>query len=104
MRLFDAPICRGRWTRAVFLVLACVAPWLTVAAQPAPCGWSSTAWPPFTNAPRQPRFALDLVEDALRRINLTARTTIVSARNSRRPCSPACSMAAGGVDPSASVG
>ena len=29
--------------------------------------------------PRQPRFALDLVEDALGRINLTARTTIVSA-------------------------
>jgi polar amino acid transport system substrate-binding protein len=53
--------------------------WLTLTAQPAPLRLVSTAWPPFTNAPRQPRFALDLVEDALGRINLTARTTIVSA-------------------------
>jgi len=79
MRVFDAPICLGRWTRAVILVPLCLALWLTAAAQPAPLRLVSTAWPPFTNAPRQPRFALDLVEDALRRINLTARTTIVSA-------------------------
>src|SRR4029453_10465023 len=37
----------------------------------------STPWPPFTNEPGQPRFALDLVEAALGRIGLTARTTIV---------------------------
>jgi polar amino acid transport system substrate-binding protein len=37
----------------------------------------STAWPPFTNAPGQPRFALDLVEGALGRIGRTAVTTIV---------------------------
>ena len=39
----------------------------------------STAWPPFTNAPGQPRFALDLVEAALGRMNVTATTTIVGA-------------------------
>jgi polar amino acid transport system substrate-binding protein len=37
----------------------------------------STAWPPFTNEPGQPRFALDLVEEAFKRIGLTATTTIV---------------------------
>jgi len=80
MRSLDAPIRVGRrWRRAVILVLLCPALWLTAAAQTAPLRLVSTAWPPFTNAPRQPRFALDLVEDALRRINLTARTVIVSA-------------------------
>jgi ABC-type amino acid transport substrate-binding protein len=79
MRSLDTPICLGRWTRAVVLVLLCPALWLTTAAQPAPLRLVSTAWPPFTNRPLQPRFALDLVEDALRRINLTATTTIVSA-------------------------
>jgi ABC-type amino acid transport substrate-binding protein len=39
----------------------------------------STVWPPFTNAPGQPRFALDLVEAALGRIGVTAKTTIVDA-------------------------
>jgi ABC-type amino acid transport substrate-binding protein len=37
----------------------------------------STAWPPFTNPPGQPRFALDLVNEALKRIDITAETTIV---------------------------
>ena len=37
----------------------------------------STAWPPFTNPPGQPRFALDLVEEALKRINVTSDTAIV---------------------------
>jgi polar amino acid transport system substrate-binding protein len=48
-------------------------------AQMRPLELVSTAWPPFTNAPGQPRFALDLVEEALRRVTLTANTTIVSA-------------------------
>jgi len=38
----------------------------------------STPWSPFTNAPGQPRFASDLVEEALRRIGVSAETTIVS--------------------------
>jgi polar amino acid transport system substrate-binding protein len=68
-----------RSLRFIVLVLSCPALWLTAAAQPAtPLRLVSTSWPPFTNA-RQPRFALDLVEDALGRINLSARTTIVSA-------------------------
>ena len=33
----------------------------------------STAWPPFTNAPGQPRFALDLVDEALRRVGIIGR-------------------------------
>src|SRR5262245_12111500 len=37
----------------------------------------STAWPPFTNAAGQPRFALDLVEAAFGRFGITANTTIV---------------------------
>src|SRR5262245_53200163 len=39
----------------------------------------STAWPPFTNDPGQPRFALDLVEAALGRFGTSAKTTIVDA-------------------------
>jgi polar amino acid transport system substrate-binding protein len=78
MRFLHASICVGRWTRACVLVLSCHVV-LTAAAQPASLRLVSTAWPPFTNAAPQPRFALDLVEDALRRISLTAKTTIVSA-------------------------
>ena len=35
---------------------------LVLSAQTAPLKLVSTAWPPFTNAAGQPRFALDLVE------------------------------------------
>jgi polar amino acid transport system substrate-binding protein len=50
-----------------------------LSAQLRPLELVSTAWPPFTNAPGQPRFALDLVEEALHRVSLKANTTIVSA-------------------------
>lgn len=40
----------------------------------------SSAWSPFTNTTRQPRFALDLVEAALGRIGVTATTTIVEPK------------------------
>jgi polar amino acid transport system substrate-binding protein len=46
--------------------------------QPAPLTLVSTAWPPFTNAPGQPRFALDLVEAALGRFGITAKIAIVA--------------------------
>jgi polar amino acid transport system substrate-binding protein len=46
-------------------------------AQAEPLRFVSTLWPPFTNEPGQPRFALDLVEAALARIGLSAVTTIV---------------------------
>lgn len=52
---------------------------LVVSAQSAQLRLVSTAWSPFTNAPGQPRFALDLVETALGRLNITATTTIVDA-------------------------
>jgi polar amino acid transport system substrate-binding protein len=39
----------------------------------------STAWPPFTNPPGHPRFALDLVEAAFGRIGVASKTTIVDA-------------------------
>ena len=38
---------------------------------------ASTPWSPFTNAPGQPRFALDLVEMALERVGIIAETVIV---------------------------
>ena len=37
----------------------------------------STPWPPFTNARGEPRFALDLVEEALVRIGVFANIVIV---------------------------
>jgi ABC-type amino acid transport substrate-binding protein len=61
--------------RAFFL--SAMAVWM-LSAQTASLRLVSTPWPPFTNAPGQPRFALDLVEEALRRIGVTATTTIVS--------------------------
>ena len=79
MRSLEARFRFVRSMRAVMIVLACSAPLLMAAAAPAPLRLVSTAWPPFTNAPRQPRFALDLVEDALGRVDLAAKTTIVSA-------------------------
>src|SRR3954449_8831451 len=67
-----------RWAAVALLTLG-PALALILTAQAAPLALVSTAWPPFTNAPGQPRFALDLVEAALGRIGLTAKTTIVSA-------------------------
>src|SRR5213592_2489389 len=37
----------------------------------------STPWSPFTGAPGKPRFATELVDEALKRIAVTAETTIV---------------------------
>jgi polar amino acid transport system substrate-binding protein len=69
-----------RWAAAALVIMSFRAIWPTPAAQqPTPLRLISTAWPPFTNPPGQPRFALDLVEAALGRIQLTSRTTFVSA-------------------------
>jgi|SoiMethySBSTD1v2_1073268.scaffolds.fasta_scaffold187476_3 polar amino acid transport system substrate-binding protein len=59
------------------LFLFCVSPFLS--AQLRPLELVSTAWAPFTNPPGQPRFALDVVEEALHRVHLSATTTIVNA-------------------------
>ena len=60
--------CSARRTSAAMLVLSWVAVSYVVSAQTTPLTLVSTAWAPFTNAPGQPRFALDLVEAALGRI------------------------------------
>ena len=52
---------------------------VSVSAQAAPLTLVSTIWSPFTNAQGKPRFALDLVEEAFKRIKLTARTEFVPA-------------------------
>ena len=51
----------------------------TTAVQSTSLRLVSTAWPPFTNDAGKPRFALDLVEEALRRINIKTTTAIVDA-------------------------
>src|SRR5215510_15392005 len=68
----------ARWIRIALITLACVALSIVASAQKVPLKLVSTAWPPFTDDAGQPRFALDLVETALGRIGLTAKTTIVS--------------------------
>ena len=45
--------------------------------RPAALHLGSTPWSPFTNAPGQPRYAVDLVEAALKRMGITADTAIV---------------------------
>lgn len=69
---------RGAATALVIMFVHATLP-TPAAQQRATLRLISTAWPPFTNPPGQPRFALDLVEAALGRIQLTARTTFVSA-------------------------
>ena len=65
-----------RWTAGLLLVLMIALP--TMAAdQVRNLKFVSTAWAPFTNAPGQPRFALDLVEAAMERIGGNAETVIV---------------------------
>jgi polar amino acid transport system substrate-binding protein len=79
MRSLDSQHSHARWTTAALVLLVCIATWGTVVAQNASLKLVSTAWPPFTNAPKQTRFALDLVEAALGRIGISARTALVSA-------------------------
>ena len=70
---------RRQWWIGALGVLLCGAMSLVVWAQAAPLTLVSTAWPPFTNPVGQPRFALDLVEEALSRIGQRATTTFVTA-------------------------
>lgn len=72
-----------RWLRQVLpmgmvAVLAASFGPAVLAQQPATLRLASTPWSPFTNAPGQPRFAIDLVDAALQRIGVTAETTIVA--------------------------
>ena len=70
---------RGGWTTVAILTGSALAASVLLSAQATPLTLVSTEWPPFTSAPGKPRFALDLVETALGRFGLTAKTTIVSA-------------------------
>lgn len=64
---------------SIRILLLSIAAALVVSAQTQQLRLVSTAWPPFTNPPGQPRFALDLVEAALGRVGLGTNTTIVDA-------------------------
>ena len=66
-------------SRTAIVILSMVAASLVLSAQTTQLRLVSTAWSPFTNAPGQPRLALDLVETALGRIKVTAITTLVDA-------------------------
>ena len=64
------------WTRRALLVATIAVP-IVAAAQGRQLQFASTAWSPFTNPTGQPRFALDLVEEALRRAGTTVATVMV---------------------------
>ena len=66
------------WMGAAMCVLLGPPSSLLGAGQAAQLRLVSTAWPPFTNASGQSRFALDLVEAVLDRIGVRATTTIVT--------------------------
>ena len=69
-----------RGLTAMVFFTAAAAAWLTAAAQTTTqLRLVSTIWPPFTNNTGQPRFALDLVEEAARRIGVTTTTAFVEA-------------------------
>ncbi len=94
---FSTVFGTARRASVALLILLSPGVWLMASAQTPSLSLVSTAWPPFTNAPGQPRFALDLVESALGRIGLTAETTIVSAAEGTP------SLLAGKVDGSAAA-
>jgi polar amino acid transport system substrate-binding protein len=69
----------GRIATAMVIAWCAALPLLLLAqSTPPPLTLVSTAWTPFTNDPGRPRFALDLIEAALGRFGMTAKTTIVS--------------------------
>jgi polar amino acid transport system substrate-binding protein len=70
---------QGSLRTGVVVALLALAGAHIVSAQASPLRLVSTAWPPFTNEPGQPRFALDLVEAAFGRIGVSSDTTIVAA-------------------------
>jgi len=76
------PSCAGlskirQWAKIALALLAIVAAPFVGSAQAPKLRLVSTAWPPFTNEPGQARFALDLVEEALKRVGVVSTTSIV---------------------------
>ena len=76
-RLF-ARTCRLGLAGAVLLTATVVVP-LVISAQSRQLRLVSTTWPPFTGAVGQPRYALDLVEAALGKIDTSTTTVLVDA-------------------------
>ena len=70
---------RRPWIGGAVLLLAMAGVSLVGSAQTHRLKLVSTVWPPFTNAPGQARFALDLVEAGLGRIAVSATTEFVDA-------------------------
>lgn len=75
----------GGFTRAfavtcTLLALGAAAASLAAEPRPAPAELRlvSDAWPPFTGEAKQPRYAIELVEEALRRASVKAKTDIVA--------------------------
>jgi polar amino acid transport system substrate-binding protein len=69
---------RRAFRSGILLTVLVASVTLTAAAQaPRNLRFVSPIRPPFSDAPGNPRFALDLVEAALDRINVKARTTLV---------------------------
>jgi polar amino acid transport system substrate-binding protein len=62
---------------AAALIVAPPGGTFSVSAQTVQLRLVSTAWSPFTNGLGQPRFALDLVEEGLKRIRVSSTTSIV---------------------------
>jgi len=79
MHSFSSPRRRVRPWVALAASLCIAAASLMSHAQTDQLRLVSTAWPPFTNEPGQPRFALDLVETALGRVGISTTTSIVDA-------------------------
>jgi polar amino acid transport system substrate-binding protein len=78
-RFFDCRRRGGAWAAPSILLISIATATVVVSAQTPDLRLVSTAWPPFTNEPGQPRLALDLVEAAFGRIGLRSKTTIVQA-------------------------
>ena len=76
-RLF-ARTCRLGLAGAVLLSATLAVP-LGMAAQSRQLRLVSTTWPPFTGAAGQPRYALDLVEAALGKVDIGATSVFVDA-------------------------
>jgi len=65
------------WAIGVVLLTAMAAWPLATSAQERRLRLVSTVWPPFTNIPGQSRLALDLVESALKRLNINGESVMV---------------------------
>ena len=75
MRFRDGAGRHARLAAAAIVVLGFIAPQGIVSAQKAPLRLVSTAWPPFTNEPGQPR---------CRRTNWKAATRYIAGRSRSR--------------------